>query len=373
MAKIDKSTQRKYTKSITGNTAANLQKLDFNKIDNKMPNIFSIQNFGTAPVYFGSSPLVTATTNFAGSIASGGAITTYVDPQGLVEMYFFSTADANLTVTAWIGDEISASELYSTLATVIINSTTTSSVSLAAALPAGTNNIGDVDIASALPAGSNVIGGVTIADGGDTTTGAKADAAITNPASSGSMIAFLKGILSTLLNGVKLAAGSNVVGGVTIADGGDTTTGAKADAKATSGTGTYSIVALLKGLLDACLAPTPAGTNNIGDVDVLTVPTTITKAETVAIYNVTMTNANQEYSQALPAGTKSFSASIQDGDSSFNVRYAFVTGKVATPTAPYLKYNGAVEFSSDELHYDSGTLYFACSSAGKVMQIIAWS
>lgn len=37
------------------------------------------------------------------------------------------------------------------------------SVSLAAAIPAGTNNIGDVDIASALPAGTNNIGDVDIA------------------------------------------------------------------------------------------------------------------------------------------------------------------------------------------------------------------
>jgi hypothetical protein len=37
------------------------------------------------------------------------------------------------------------------------------SVSLAAAIPAGTNNIGDVDIASALPAGNNNIGDVDVA------------------------------------------------------------------------------------------------------------------------------------------------------------------------------------------------------------------
>ncbi len=39
-------------------------------------------------------------------------------------------------------------------------------------------------------------GAITIADGGDATQGFKADAAITNPASSGTVIAFLKGILT---------------------------------------------------------------------------------------------------------------------------------------------------------------------------------
>lgn len=63
---------------------------------------------------------------------------------------------------------------------------------------------------AATPAGSNVIGGVTIADGSDTTLGAKADAAWTS--GSGSMVALLKAIdRDTLL---PLATGSNVIGAV---------------------------------------------------------------------------------------------------------------------------------------------------------------
>lgn len=56
-------------------------------------------------------------------------------------------------------------------------------------------------------------GAVTVADGADVTQGAKADAAVSNPASSGSLVALLKGIL-TLLGGVVLAAGSAIVGSV---------------------------------------------------------------------------------------------------------------------------------------------------------------
>lgn len=44
--------------------------------------------------------------------------------------------------------------------------------------------------------GSGGGGAVTVADGADVTQGAKADAAVTNPASSGSVIAFLKGLLT---------------------------------------------------------------------------------------------------------------------------------------------------------------------------------
>lgn len=58
-------------------------------------------------------------------------------------------------------------------------------------------------------------GAVTIADGADVALGAKADAAITNPASSGTAMAFLKGIL-TKLGGVVLAAGTAIIGKVGI-------------------------------------------------------------------------------------------------------------------------------------------------------------
>src|SRR6202012_711885 len=73
---------------------------------------------------------------------------------------------------------------------------------------------------------------VTIADGAAVTLGAKADAAITNPATAGSVIAFLKGMLTQLQ--AAIPAGANVIGGVTIADGSDVTQGAKADAAITN-------------------------------------------------------------------------------------------------------------------------------------------
>lgn len=55
-------------------------------------------------------------------------------------------------------------------------------------------------------------------------------------------------------------------GAATIADGADVAEGAKADAAATNATGSWSVVALLKGLYAAMVAPTPAGEAHIGEV-----------------------------------------------------------------------------------------------------------
>lgn len=90
------------------------------------------------------------------------------------------------------------------------------------------------------------------------------------------------------------------------------------------------------------------------------------------IFNILMTNADTEYSQALPAGCKAFSVSVQDGDVTKNYRLAYVPGKVAMPTRPYKKYNCGVEYSNENIYLDATTLYFACSEAGKAMQIEAW-
>jgi hypothetical protein len=94
---------------------------------------------------------------------------------------------------------------------------------------------------------------------------------------------------------------------------------------------------------------------------------------TPAIYNVSLASAATEYSQALPSGTKRFSVSIQDGSVVNNFRVAFVTGKVATPTAPYIKRPCNVEYFEDGINLTGATLYLAGSNAGDVAQVIAWT
>jgi len=87
------------------------------------------------------------------------------------------------------------------------------------------------------------------------------------------------------------------------------------------------------------------------------------------IYNVTMTIANTEYSQALPANSKKFLIHCQDGTA---FRLAYVTGKVAIPTAPYLSVKASSSYNEDHIKA-TPTIYVACAQAAKVVEIVSWS
>lgn len=76
-------------------------------------------------------------------------------------------------------------------------------------------------------------GAVTVADGADVTQGAIADAAVTNPASSGSVIALLKGFLSGIKG--KVAAGAAATGTDPVLAGGSDGTNVRNIATDTSG------------------------------------------------------------------------------------------------------------------------------------------
>lgn len=87
-------------------------------------------------------------------------------------------------------------------------------------------------------------------------------------------------------------------------------------------------------------------------------------------YNVTMTNANTEYSQALPANTRLVEFRCQDITS--DVRFAFVTGKVAIPTAPYRNLFAGEVKTIEGMNITDKTLYFASSVAGAKIEIECW-
>jgi len=93
------------------------------------------------------------------------------------------------------------------------------------------------------------------------------------------------------------------------------------------------------------------------------------KSTTPAFYNVTLTNANTEYSQALSANTKKFSVHLRDFSA---FRFAYAAGKVATPTAPYLTVPAGGEMIEELIQPSSITLYFASSDAGKIAEIEEW-
>ena len=90
----------------------------------------------------------------------------------------------------------------------------------------------------------------------------------------------------------------------------------------------------------------------------------------VAEYNVTLTNANTEYSQALPANCRKLILRCRTADT---VRYAWATGKVTTPTAPYQTLKPNVDYSIDGIKIASGIIYLASATAGVVVEMEAWS
>jgi len=90
----------------------------------------------------------------------------------------------------------------------------------------------------------------------------------------------------------------------------------------------------------------------------------------VTEYNVTLTAANTEYSQALPANCRKLILRCRTADT---VRYAWATGKVAAPTAPYQTLRASAEYALDGIKVASGIIYLASATAGVVVEMEAWS
>lgn len=88
-----------------------------------------------------------------------------------------------------------------------------------------------------------------------------------------------------------------------------------------------------------------------------------------AIYNLTMTLANREYSQVLPANTKRFLIQTRDQTA---FRLAFATGFVAAPTEPYLTVT-TQPYEEKDIKPSQLTLYFASGVTDKVVEIVAWT
>lgn len=107
-----------------------------------------------------------------------------------------------------------------------------------------------------------------------------------------------------------------------------------------------------------------------GDLANLDTPLSRLIATTPVLYEKTMTLADTEYSQALPANCKRFTIHCQDGTA---FRLAYVTGKVATPTAPYYSIPAGAVKSESGLYLAATTLYVACGTAGKKVEIEAWT
>ena len=88
------------------------------------------------------------------------------------------------------------------------------------------------------------------------------------------------------------------------------------------------------------------------------------------VYNVTLTDADTEYSQALPSSTREIRFRCR---TLYDVRFAWAADKVATPTAPYLTLPAGCDYHSDNDDLTGESLYLASSEAGVVVEIEVWT
>lgn len=96
----------------------------------------------------------------------------------------------------------------------------------------------------------------------------------------------------------------------------------------------------------------------------------LVQADTPHIYNVTLTDADTEYSQALPNYTKKITIQERGGNL---FRLSFTKGKVAAPTEPYVTVGEDQPYWEDHLYLTGVTVYLADPTGGRVIEIIAWT
>ena len=104
-------------------------------------------------------------------------------------------------------------------------------------------------------------------------------------------------------------------------------------------------------------------------VDVLSTPESAVSA-TPTDYNIDLTLADTEYSQALPVNTEKFEFWCRGA---YDIRFAFITGKVATPTASYLTLKAGTYAEEDNLNLAATTLYLACGTAAQIVELLVWT
>ncbi len=95
--------------------------------------------------------------------------------------------------------------------------------------------------------------------------------------------------------------------------------------------------------------------------------TMLTRATSPLVYNVAMTLADTEYSQALPANTRKFL---------IRCRGAYPINVCALPLGSdtlFITLPSGAAYWEDVIQITGFTLYFQCPTAAQVCEIIAWS
>ena len=207
MAKLKNNSMQEQNITIQSGV---LTEIDFNPIG-EFPNVIQIFNYSLNTISIGLTPAVTASSGYEFQIAAG-AINVFQSVSPLPRIFAFSTGGAAIKVRAYSADGVDSNNLIQTQNTVIINSTVSSAVNIQNSIPAGTNHIGGVNVDNTVGVNVNNTPSVTvnniphvivdnepansIPDGNDIALGARADAAVINPASTASLIALIKGILT---------------------------------------------------------------------------------------------------------------------------------------------------------------------------------
>jgi hypothetical protein len=83
------------------------------------------------------------------------------------------------------------------------------------------------------------------------------------------------------------------------------------------------------------------------------------------VYNITMTLAGTEYSQALPAGTKKYTVKCR---TAVAVNLCFTNNQSG---ATYITIPANADYFEDLINF-TGTLYFQCAVPATVLEVIAW-
>lgn len=132
-----------------------------------------------------------------------------------------------------------------------------------------------------------------------------------------------------------------------------------------AGAATEAKLEAVRVLIAAQLLPTGAATADRQNAQLTALNRLL--AVTPTIYNVTMTLADNEYSQALPANVSKFTVKCR---TNYPVKLCFTVNE---SNVTYITIPPGQNYWEDNLYRAATTLYFQCPVAAQVLEIVAWS
>lgn len=86
------------------------------------------------------------------------------------------------------------------------------------------------------------------------------------------------------------------------------------------------------------------------------------------IYNVTITDANTEYSQLLPTGTKKLTVKLRGTSALLKIAFENTKSGTTYITVPY-----GSSFNADDIDMNGITIYVQSPTAAQTCEILAWT